>query len=186
MMKFKSLKKKFLSATATAALSVSLIFGVPAAVEASALDIIGAGIAIGAQAAQANAQINANIKYFDTTEEGRLKLYDSFREKYGVCEDVEFNSKLDRIMSNLSRGIAVVDPTINDKPYKYFISNQESINAACSMGRVMMVNVGTFRKITNEDELAAIVGHEMGHGQKSHVAKGNKKHLQKAITASIA
>ena len=54
------------------------------------------------------------------------------------------------------------------------------------MGHVMMVNAGTFEKITNEDELAAIVGHEMGHGQKSHVAKSNKKRLQKAVTASLA
>ena len=182
-----SLKKKFFSTLTAAALGISLTFGVPAQVEAiSAIDIISTGIAIGAQAAQAKAQIDANIRRFNETEEGRQELYQSFRKQYGVCEDPEYNAKLDRIMANLTAGVSAVDPTIKKKPYIYFVSAQDSINAACSMGHVMMVNKGTFDKITNEDELAAIVGHEMGHGQKDHVAKGNKKHLQKAVMASVA
>lgn len=182
-----NLKKKFLSVMTATALSISLTFGAPAAVEAStATDLIGAGLQIGLQAAALNAEINAKIKHFNETEEGRQELYNQFREKYGVCEDQEYNAKLDRIMANLTKGVSVVDPTIKNKPYLYFVSNDESVNAACAMGHVMMVNVGTFKKITNEDELAAIIGHEMGHGQKDHVAKGNRKKLQKAVTASIA
>lgn len=182
-----SLKKKFLATVTAAALSISLTFGAPVVAEAaSAGDLIGAGIAIGIQATQLNAQLNQKIKYYDTTEEGRQELYDSFRQKYGVSDNAEYNAKLDRIMANLTEGVAAVDPTIKSKPYLYFVSNQNAINAACSMGHVMMVNAGTFKKITNEDEIAAIVGHEMGHGQKNHVAKSNKKHLQKAVTASVA
>lgn len=182
-----SLRKKITAVATAAALSISLAVGAPAQVEAvSAIDIIGAGIQIGSQAAQAKAQIDANIRYFNTTEQGRQELYKAFREKYGVSDNYEYNAKLDRVMNNLTAGVASIDPTINDKPYIYFVSAQNSINAACSMGHVMMVNEGTFQKISNEDEIAAIVGHEMGHGQKDHVAKGNKKHLQKAVTAAIA
>ena len=180
------LKKKFFATLTAAAFSFSLMFGAPATVEAGAESLIGTGIAIGIQAAQLNAQINAQIKRYDQTEEGRQELYDSFRQKYGVNNDPEYNAQLDRIMENLTKGVAKIDPTINQKPYLYFVSNQDSINAACSMGHVMMVNAGTFKKITNEDEIAAIVGHEMGHGQKSHVAKANKKHLQKQVTATVA
>ena len=188
MLKFRSLRKKFLASVTAAAVSVPLIFSTPAAVEAASSkeSLIGSGIAIILQGAQAKAQIDKNIKYYDTTEEGRQELYKTFREKYGVNEEPEYNAQLERIMANLTKGVAVVDPTINSKPYLYFVSNQDSINAACSMGHVMMVNAGTFKKISNEDEIAAIVGHEMGHGQKNHVAQSNKKHLQKAITASIA
>lgn len=182
-----NLKKKFLATVTAAALSFSLTFGAPVAVEAAGSgSLIGTGIAIGIQAAQLNAQINQKIKYYDETEEGRQELYDSFRQKYGVNDNPEYNAQLESIMANLSKGVAAIDPTINKKPYIYFVSNQNSINAACSMGHVMMVNAGTFKKITNEDEIAAIVGHEMGHGQKSHVAKGNKKRLQKQVTAALA
>ena len=178
--------KKFLACLTAAALSFSLTFGSPVVGEAANTSLIGTGIAIGIQAAQMNAQINEKIKYYDTTEAGRQELYDNFRKQYGVNEDPEYNAALDKIMANLTKGVAAIDPTIKSKPYLYFVSNQNSINAACSMGHVMMVNAGTFKKITNEDEIAAIVGHEMGHGQQNHVAKSNKKHLQKQVTAAIA
>ena len=181
-----SLKKKFLSVLAAAAVSISLTLGTPAPASAASGNLIGAAIQIGIESARLNSEINAKIKHFNETEIGRQELYQSFREKYGVCEDPEYNAKLDRIMANLTKGVATVDPTIKSKPYIYFVSADESVNAACSMGHVMMVNVGTFKQITNEDELAAIVGHEMGHGQKDHVAKGNKKVLQKQVMASLA
>ncbi len=184
-MKFRRLKKKILAMASAAALSISLTFGAPVA-SASTFDLVTTGISIAVSASEAKAKIDAQIKHLDETEEGRQELYQSFRKKYGVSNNAEYNAMLDKIMANLTRGVAVIDPTINDKPYIYFVSNQDSINAACSMGHVMMVNAGTFEKITNEDEIAAIVGHEMGHGQKSHVAKGNKKRLQKAVTATVA
>ncbi|MBR0288816.1 MAG: M48 family metallopeptidase [Selenomonadaceae bacterium] len=181
------LKKKFLATLTAAALSISLTFGTPATAEAAlAGDLIGAGISIGIQAAQLNAEINKKIRYYDTTEQGRRELYNSFRKNYGVSDNPEYNEQLDKIMANLTKGVAAIDPTIKSKPYLYFVSNQDSINAACSMGHVMMVNAGTFKKVINEDEIAAIVGHEMGHGQKNHVAKSNKKHLRKQITAAVA
>ena len=138
------------------------------------------------QGAQLNAQLSQKIKYYDETEEGRQELYENFRKKCGVNEDPNYNAQLDRIMANLTKGVAAIDPTINSKPYLYFVADQKSINASCSMGHVMMVNAGTFQKITNEDEIAAIVGHEMGHGQKNHVARGSKKRIQKAVTAALA
>jgi len=184
MLKFRNLKKKFFAAVTAAAVGFSLTFGAPATTEAASA--AGALIGIGIQAAQVNAQLNAAIKHYNTTEEGRQELYQAFRQKYGVSENYQYNAALDRIMANLTRGVAAIDPTIKDKPYLYFVSAQNSVNAACSMGHVMMVNAGTFEKITNEDEIAAIVGHEIGHGQKDHVAKGQKKYLQKAVTAAVA
>ncbi len=183
MFKFKRWKKKFLATISAAAVGFSLTFGTPAVASASLLE---SAIGIGIQGAALSAQINANIKHFNETDEGRQELYQSFREKYGVSDNPEYNAQLERVMANLTRGVAAVDPTIKDKPYIYFVSAQSSVNAACSMGHVMMVNAGTFQKITNEDEIAAIVGHEMGHGQKDHVAKGNKKRIQKIVTASLA
>lgn len=178
-----SWKKKVTSTVTAAALGASLVFGTPAVTEASS--VVESLIGIGIQGAALNAQIDANIKRFNKTEEGRQELYQKFREKYGVCDDYDYNAKLDRIMANLTKGVSVIDPTIKSKPYLYFVSAQESVNAACSMGHVMMVNAGTFKQITNEDELAAIIGHEMAHGQKDHVAKANKKHLNKAVIAAM-
>lgn len=183
MFKFKSWKKKILATCAAAALSVSLTFGVPNVASASLLE---SAIGIGIQGAALTAQINSNIKYFNETEQGRQELYQKFREKYGVSDNYDYNARLDRIMANLTRGVAAVDPTIKEKPYMYFVSADNTLNAACGMGHVMMVNAGTFQQLSNDDEIAAVVGHEMGHGQKDHVAKGQKKALQKTVMASLA
>lgn len=180
-----NLKKKFMAAVTAAALGVSLTFGAPVASAVDAGTIIGIGTTL-AQGAAMKAKIDQQIRYLDETEKGRQELYAAFKQKYGVSENASYKERLDRIMVNLTKGVAAVDPTINGKPYLYFVSAQTSINAACSMGHVMMVNEGTFANLANEDEIAAVVGHEMGHGQKNHVAKGNKKNLQKQVIAAIA
>ena len=183
MFNLRSLKKKFLATCAAAAVGFSLTFGTPAVASASLLEDV---IVVGINSAALSAQINDSIKHYNKTEAGQKELFSAFREKYGVNEDPTYNAILDRVMANLTKGVAMIDPTVKDKPYKYFISNDESLNAACGMGHVMMVNVGTFKVIPNEDELAAIVGHEMGHGQKDHAAKGQKKYLKKYIIANAA
>ena len=46
-------------------------------------------------------------------------------------------------MANLTQGVAAVDPTINDKPYLYFVADDDSLNAACGMGHVLFATVIT-------------------------------------------
>jgi len=185
-MNLKKLTKK-ITATFTAGIfGLSIIFSAPATVEAFGVgEIIGIGGAIlqgQAEMSQAKKQIDA----FNNTDEGRQYLYNMFREKYGVNDDYTLNNRLKNIMANLSNAVAAVDPSINEKPYLYFVSADETLNAACSMGHVMMVNTGAFTYLATDDEIAAIVGHEMGHGQKDHVAKGTKKRINKQTLASVA
>jgi len=188
MFKFKGWKRKILATVAASALTLSLTFGAPAKAEADAsvIDLIGTGIQITSNATKMNAQLNNAVKHFNETENGRQELYESFQQKYGVNNDPTYNAILDRVMANLTRGVAAIDPSIKEKPYKYFVAEQNTLNAACGMGHVMMVNAGTFKILTSEDEIAAIVGHEMGHGQKDHVVKSNKKYIRKYVMASVA
>ena len=180
-----SLKKKFLSGLTAAVLSVSLTFGTPVAQAASGAGLIGSLIKISIEGAALKSQAREYVKRLNETPEGQEALYQQFREKNGVDETPEYNERLDIIMSNLTRGVAAVDPTINSKPYKYFVAADDNLNAACGMGHVMMVNRGTFKALPVEDEIAAIVGHEMGHGQKNHVAKGIDKQVNQKITSGV-
>ncbi len=178
--------KKKIAALVTAA-TITLTAGFPAA-PAQAFgvgDIIGIGAKVAGAAVQGRA-IKKQIQQLNDTEEGRQQLYQVFREKQGVNSDPVLNAKLDTLMRNLSAAVAKVDPTIKDKPYLYFVSADESLNAACGMGHIMMVNAGTFKHLPNDDELAAVVGHEMGHGQKDHAAKGVMKNLNKTVVTQIA
>ena len=131
-----------------------------------------------------SAQLNKQIKYYNNTEEGRQELLQQIKDQYGVNEDYALNARLDGIMSNLTSAIASVDPTIYDKPYLYFINNEKSFNAFCTLGHDMSVNTGLFDVLTNDDEIAVVLGHEMGHGQKDHPAIGAKRSIGPAVLAA--
>lgn len=180
-----NLKKKILSAVTATTLAVSLTFGAPVVHAASGAGLIGSIAGTLIEGAALKSQVKQVIKQFNETTEGQTALYNNFREKVGVDETPEYNERLDTIMANLTRGVAAVDPTINDKPYRYFVAANDSLNAACAMGHVMMVNRGTFKALPSEDEIAAIVGHEMGHGQLNHGAKSLEKQVNQKITAGL-
>ena len=188
-MNLKKFTKKIAATLSAGVVGCSIMFSAPATVEAIDLgNIIGIGGAI----LQGNAQMNEakkQIEAFNNTEEGRQYLFNMFREKYGVNDDYTLNNRLKNIMENLTNAVKATDPadtSINERPYLYFVSADKSLNAACGMGHVMMVNTGAFDHLATDDEIAAIVGHEMGHGQKDHVAKGMKKSINKQMLASVA
>ena len=174
----KSLKKKIAAFISAGVLGVTALFtAAPAPVaEASLLEAI---IGVGVQAAAVNQQLN----YLNN--DGRQEMYQSMQGEYGVYEDAEINAMLDRIMDNLSRGIAEIDPSINDKPYNYFVNQDTSFNAFCTVGHNLSVNVGLFSLLTYEDEVAVVLAHEMGHGQKEHVVKGFRKSIPVAIGSAV-
>lgn len=177
-------KNKFLRGGAALAVSLSMAAGItlttPAVAEAGIGSVIGAVIG-GAAAAS---QMNKEIKYYNTTEEGRQALFAQLQEKYGVYYGADRNDQLHRIFSNLTGAIGSVDPTVYDRPYNYFINNEKTFNAFCTLGHNMSVNIGLYDYLTNEDEIAVVLAHEMGHGQKDHPAKGMKSSLGPAILAS--
>ena len=49
----------------------------------------------------------------------------------------------------------------------------------------MVVNKGMFDLLNNDDEIAVVLGHEMGHGQKHHVANATMKKLNVEIGKQV-
>lgn len=175
----KDLKKRVAMVALAGALAMPLSVGVaPAPVaEAGWGDVLGAAIG----GAAAHAQLNAQIKKYNDDEEGRQEYFAAMKKEYGEVDDWGKMQQLTRIMTNLTNGIAAVDPSIWEKPYNYFINKQESFNAFCTLGHNMSVNIGLYSYVTNEDEIAVVLGHEMAHGQKNHPAEGAKKSLNMQI-----
>ena len=134
-------------------------------------DLLGTVLGAGLQYAALNQQMN----HYDN--EGRDELFAQMQQQYGVNDDPYLNARLDNIMASLSSAIAQVDPTINEKPYNYFINNDESFNAFCTLGHNISVNTGMFNMVSTDDEIAVVLGHEMGHGQNKHVQKGMRDAL---------
>ena len=175
------------AAAALTACAVGLILATPAPMvstaEAGLGEAIGVAVSVGQMAAQRNA-IKKEINELENTEEGRYELFNQFKEKYGVNNDYYLNNKMDSIIANLVKGVNTIDPSVADKSYLWFINNDESINAFCTLGHVMSINTGLLTHFTNDDEIAAVIGHEMGHGQKGHAKKGIMKQVDTIIALS--
>ena len=177
----KSLSRKLAIALTAAVLSTPLAMtAAPQTAEAGWGDVIGA-VAGGAIYA---AELNKEINYINNTEEGRNAYFEQMKQHDGVCDDWTINSRVDGIMGNLISAIGQVDGSIYDKPFQYFVNEQEDFNAYCTLGRNMSINKGVFSLTDNEAEIAVVLGHEMGHGMKDHPAKGAKRSLGPAVLAA--
>ena len=179
----KQLQHKILAGLTALALSLPLSFGAapqPTAEAGLVGNIAGAAIS----GAVAHNQLNHTLRKYNDTEEGRQELFHELQKKYGVNYDYQLNAQLDRIMTNLTRGIGSVDPSIYKKPYNYFINLDESFNAFCTLGHNLTVNTGLYGMLTNEDEIAVVLAHELGHGQKDHPAKGARRALNVQIAGA--
>lgn len=183
------IKKKAAALTAAGILSLSCVLtaGVPSHAEAGGLGLgdVGTIIQAGAYYAQAKAQLKEAFTYLDTTPEGQQEVLQNAEANAGVDDDPVLLERLGAIMENMTKAIGQVDQTVYDLPYVYFLTPDESFNAACSMGHVMQVNRGAFSLVANDDELAVVLGHEMGHGQAHHVAKANMRRFDRAQLAKI-
>lgn len=178
------MNKKLLALGTAAFLAVSPMCMMPVSVHASA-DVIGIfGSIVGG--VQAYRQLDHYIDTIDNTEEGRQEYFQALKKQYGVSSDTWHTEQLAGIMSRLTAGISSIDPSINKKPYLYFLNPDKSFNAACGLGHVMTINEGLFNISENTDEVAFVLAHEMGHGQKDHVASGSKKKLRTVIGGSVA
>lgn len=165
-------KSKFLVGAVLLAASVAT-FSIPQQAEAINFGNV-AMKAIGA--AKEQEEITKALNHYDN--EGRHELYEALRQEDGVNADPNANLMLSRIMQRLTPAIAKSDSSITSKPYNYFVNNQEFFNAYCSLGHNMSVNIGTFWFLNyNEDKMAAVIAHELVHGQKEHPIKGAKKKL---------
>lgn len=182
----KRLSKKIAAALLIGTTAVTLSVPAPAVstAEAGVGDAIGVVLTGVSMAAQRNA-VKKEIEKLDSTEEGRKEILAQFQKKYGVNNDYALNQRVESIMSNLQRGVAAIDPTVNDQKYIWFINNDQNINAFCALGRVMSINTGLMNNFTSDDEIAAVIGHEMGHGQKGHVKKGIMKEVDTLIALSV-
>ena len=153
---------------------------IPAPVSAFGLGDIGTVVAAG----QAYAQQTKALNYLDN--QGRNQYFAQVEKTYGINNDPTANAMLDNIMGRLTTSIAAVDPSIKTKPYNYFVNNEKSFNAFCTLGHNLSVNIGAFNTLNyNEPELAVVIAHELGHGQKNHPLVGAKKAMTVNMAAAV-
>lgn len=109
-----------------------------------------------------------NIKVSDADQVafGEQFMKEAQKDKNFVIDSLSpINSKLDSIMQNLLR--KRVDPT--GITYKIYLLQDTATINAYTVGGKIFVTQAMINKCKNDDQLYAIIGHEIGHNEKGHI-----------------
>ena len=80
-----------------------------------------------------------------------------------IIQDAEANRYINLLGDSIAR--LTERP---DLPWNFYIVNSPEINAFAVPGGFIYVNRGLIEKTTKMDQLAGVLGHEIGHVVKSH------------------
>jgi len=83
-------------------------------------------------------------------------------------------------------GQAVAEVADRKMPYEFTLLNSDVPNAFALPGGKVFVTAGLVSVMTNERQLAAVLGHEIGHVCAKHNVKGLQRQMGAEILASIA
>lgn len=101
-------------------------------------------------------------------EHGQKDMLRSTQKQTGVYENEEATGRVNRIVGRLKSSGGVKGD------YAVYVNPEKDMNAFCTLGRVVSVNRGSLEQV-DDDELAAMLAHELGHGEGKHPVKGTLK-----------
>ncbi|MFH1782819.1 MAG: M48 family metallopeptidase [Candidatus Omnitrophota bacterium] len=101
-------------------------------------------------------------------------------KEYTVSEDPKLTSRVEKIGEDIA---SVSDR--KDLEYRFFVIENKDLNAFTTPGGYVYINSGVLDKAT-DDELACVIGHEVGHVAARHIAKKLQAQMGYDILMAIA
>lgn len=83
-----------------------------------------------------------------------------------VSRDRAANARVERVGSGLVRAAGLAD-----RPWQYVVFEDRAANAFVLPGGRIGVNTGLLDLVENDDQLAAVLGHELAHSVANHAAE---------------
>ncbi|OCK50493.1 peptidase M48 [Chryseobacterium sp. CBo1] len=110
-------------------------------------------------------------------------------EKQVKNKDFVFNSVFDAKVKNLLERLRKNNPQIPQN-LKILIAKDNTPNAYCFADGTFVINMGLFNWLNNDDQLAAVISHELGHKITEHTMKSflnliNQDQLDKLVVQDI-
>ena len=118
----------------------------------------------------------------DTKSEVSLgqSLSQQIAREFKISDDVQLNSRLKKIGDRIARA-----SDRQDLEYRFFVIEDKELNAFAIPGGNVYVN-SAILKVANDDELATVLSHEVGHIAARHSVKKVQAALGYQIVMSIA
>ncbi len=121
--------------------------------------------------------------FIDTPSEVSIgrQMAPQVEARYPVYEDEELNGYVNRI----GQRVASVSDR-QDLAYHFKVVDDDSFNAFTIPGAFIYVNRGLLKLIHSDDELAAVLGHEIGHVAARHTVKQIQAQMGYSLIMDIA
>ena len=105
------------------------------------------------------------------------QMHVQITQQMGVHEDLELQEYVQRVGEKVAKASARPD-----LDWKFTIVDTDDVNAFATMGGYVYISRGILPYMQNEAQLAAVLGHEVGHIASHHLQDRQKK----STVASIA
>jgi predicted Zn-dependent protease len=106
-----------------------------------------------------------------------VAAFDDMKSHYPISHDPERNAQLRRVGERLEHVIPWWD--IGDADWEFVVFDVPEINAFAMAGGKVGVFVGLFKVVQNDDQLAAVIGHEIAHVTARHVQERLSREMAK-------
>ena len=118
------------------------------------------------------ATLNIEVTDQEQEELGEQFMKESIEKKNFVVDSTDtINAKLDTILANLLR--KRVRPT--GISYKIILLKDTATINAYTVGGKIFITKAMTNKCSNDDQLYAVIGHEIGHNEKGHIKNAIKQ-----------
>lgn len=93
-------------------------------------------------------------------------IFDLYKKELKIVSSPEANTELEKITSLLNK-----NNDLDKLSLKFYIIDDDSVNAAAMMGGHILVNKGLILKSKNSEQLLAVLAHEIAHVKNRDVLK---------------
>lgn len=108
------------------------------------------------------------------------------KEFGGVVSDQQAQAYVVNIGKRLAETTRQDDPKMADLPWEFTLLNSDVVNAFALPGGKVFVSKGLAVKMTNEAQMAAVLGHEIGHVTAEHTSERYGQQLMVVGGSAIA
>jgi predicted Zn-dependent protease len=114
-------------------------------------------------------------------KEQSRRLYEQIIRAYGLYEDQAVQDYVNRVGQKVAR-----NSHLPDWEYKFTVLDDESVNAFTTGGGYVYVHRGLLTYMNSEAELAAVLGHEIGHITARHPQRRQTRGVLASVLATGA
>ncbi|WP_200808361.1 M48 family metallopeptidase [Tistlia consotensis] len=102
-------------------------------------------------------------------------------QQQGVVHDADYDAQLDRVAGRI-----VTAAGRGGETWNFAVIHDDSLNAFALPGNKIGVNSGMMKFVQNDDQLAAVIGHEVGHVMARHSAERYSQQLLGQVGLDLA